>query len=152
MEPYSFFFECSKHETGIKQDIFVQLALGHCGLIIKRKHCNVLVLSDGEFVIPKTFSLDAYKKLSKNLWKENSEFHRIQHIIMKAKKTWANTKKRDKLRLIDQFVLDRKLSFEESIHVKALLTLKIILKLIDASDIIYTDNKILSIKIEKLKI
>ena len=152
METYSFFFECSKYEAGVKQDIFVQLALGHCGLIIKRKHCNVLVLSDGGFVIPKTFLLDAYKKLSKNLWKENSEFHRIQHIIMKAKKTWANTKKRDKLRLIDQFVLDRKLSFEESIHVKALLTLKIILKLIDASDIIYTDNKILSIECSDTRI
>ena len=52
-------------------------------------------------------------KLYKLVWSGDTEFSRMEKKIKERLSTWSSLKKRDKLRMIDKYVLSLDCDFEE---------------------------------------
>lgn len=152
MDIYPFFLECSKHyENDHKKKTLESLAFGCSDLIMKRgKNTKVLITSKGEFIIPNHYT-DAMKmKLDEFLWNSTDGYYKMQNDIKESYNTWINVKKKDKLRMIDYYVLSKHqkddMSFNDIIILKSIITIALMLKLISAENIVYSDGKIMDIK------
>lgn len=144
---YPFFIECSKYEYGQRRQQLQRLAFGRGGLIVRKKLSNVLVVDGGEFEIPNTFSESARQCLKNILWPENTDFFVLQKTILEAKRNWINAKKKEKLRLIDLYVIENNKSFNGvTVNImRAIISMALILKLITHKDIEYNNYEIESI-------
>lgn len=143
MEVYPFFLECSKYESGARRRQLQQLAIGRGGLIIKKKCDQLLILDDIEFKIPTSFSESTRRLLVDKLWPDDTDFFKLQHVIRESKKNWTNSKKKEKLRIIDEYVLGKSYSSPTSmIRTRSIIYMALILKLISSKDISYCNFKI----------
>jgi hypothetical protein len=147
MNVYPYFIECSKRENGFKKNQLQKLALGIGGLIIKRNSDYYLVVNNGEFKIPLIFSVESYSVLSNVLWPSNA-FTNLQNLIFNTKKNWYNVKKKERLVLIDKYVLKmcKQYPLNTQRKAKAIITMALILKLICPSSINYSNNEINSLR------
>ena len=109
----------------------------------------IYVTENGDFKIPKVFSTEDRDKLYKLVWGGETEFSRMEKKIKESLTTWSNLKKRDKLRMIDRYVLDLGSDFEEKKKISGRLKSQILIKLLNPKDIVYENFKILRI-LEKL--
>lgn len=138
MNVYPFFIECSKYYSDPhKQKFLRQLAFGKGGgLIINRKDKNILITSDGEFVIPLFYSDEARLELEKKLWKCD-DFEKMQEDIKNMRTLWSTTKKKDKLFLFYKYIASLDFSMNEKIVLCNLITLTLLLKIIKPTDVVY---------------
>jgi hypothetical protein len=115
MNFYPFFLECSKNETNKENKRYLELlGFGKCGMIIDNDDgTSTLVKEKGKFKIPVTYSVQLHDELNQLLWTKNNEFEKMEATIKESIKQWVNVKKRDQLRLIDQYVLKLKCDMEE---------------------------------------
>jgi hypothetical protein len=152
MNVYPFFIECSKfYSDPHKKKLLQELAFGRGGgFIIKRKEKNILVTSNGEFIIPSTYSDEARLDLDKKLWKRG-EFEQMQNDIKNARSVWSTTKKKDKLHLLYKYIAELDLPLDRKSELCSLITLVLLLKIIKPSDIVYKDFVIESISDHLLK-
>ena len=60
--------------------------------------------------------------------------------------TWENLKKRDKLRMIDKYVLSLDCDFKEKKNAKGVITSALLLHLLISDDIVYKNYEIKTIK------
>lgn len=140
LDIYPFFIECSKSQPNLAKRKQLQgLAFGRGGLIFQRNSEDVLITPNGEFSIPKKFTDLAYDKLQQLLWQDTaSNYYKMQDDIKNAREVWTNVKKKDKLRMIDKYILSRQFdSPKEMLFVKSIITLALILKMIQTQDIRY---------------
>lgn len=152
MNVYPFFIECSKfYSDPHKQRLLQQFAFGRGGgFIIKRRDKNILVTSDGEFVIPSEYSDESRLELDKKLWKDD-DFEKMQQDIKSTRTLWSTTKKKDKLYLFYKYIATMNLSINEKIILCHLITLTLLLKLIKPSDIVYKNFVLEKISDDLLK-
>jgi hypothetical protein len=148
MNIYPFFLECSKRQTDkIRKQYLEKLTFGRGALIMSKPAGKVLVTSSGEFIIPTSYTEKARQKLERLLWDTNSDYSKMEEEIKESRKTWTNVKKRDKLHIIDQFVIDQKLPvLKERRLLKSIITIALILKLIQNQDIEYQNFTITKLK------
>ncbi len=140
MDIYPFFLECSKYEIGSRRKQLQQLAIGCGGLIIRN---SMLFVNDETFKIPIEFSENDRNALVRMLWPDDQEFFHLQNTIKESNKFWKNSKKKNRLRLIDGYVLNQcALSKREKILLKATITMAVILKLISSKQIDFSDYAI----------
>ena len=123
----------------IKKRHLEHLAFGKAGVFCE----SVYVTENGDFKIPKVFSAEERDKLYKLVWSGDTEFSRMEKKIKERLTTWSSLKKRDKLRMIDKYVLD--FDFEEKKKISGKLKTLILIKLLNPKDIEYENFKILQI-------
>ena len=145
---HEYFIECSKHETGHKKIQLQMLAIGHGGLIINRDDDHFLIVPGGEFKIPTIFSIESYKSLVKLLW-PSKQFLALETVIKNAKLQWCNVRKREKILLIDQYIVNMKLPIDAARKLKSLIIFTLLLKPIQSQAITYDGEKISSINISE---
>ena len=149
-EFYPFFLECSMKETDmITKRHLEHLAFGKAGIF--REHVRglatlIFVTENGDFKIPKVLSTEERDKLYKLVWGGETEFSRMEKKIKESLTTWSNLKKRDKLRMIDKYVLDLDCDFEEKKKISGRLKSEILIKLLNPKDIVYENFKIQRIR------
>jgi len=131
MDFYPFFLDCIIHhrDNKWKKRELELLAFGK-GLIIKREDGrDVLLTPDGgEFLIPKKYSDEDRIVLEEKLWgfEQESEFFLMQQQLENTREVWATAKKKDRLRMIDNFII----STSSSVMVRNVLVFALILKLL----------------------
>lgn len=148
MRFYPFFLECSKRERMSERKRELELlAFGKCGMIIDNEDgTSVLIKNKNSFVIPKIYTDKARDILYLMLWDEDNEFDRMASAIKESIKQWANVKKRDKLRIIDKYVLQLECDIKEKKLIKSVITIALILRMIQTNDIVYQDFEIKNIE------
>ena len=154
MDIYPFFLDCCKHHTDdTKIKLLESLALGNSDLILKRgKNTKVLVTSKGEFIIPDHYTETLGLKLDEFLWNSTDGYYKMQNDIKKSYESWTNVKKKDKLRMIDYYVLSKhRSSSPESVILKSIVTIALMLKLINASNITYEGGEIVAMDENAIK-
>lgn len=153
MDIYPFFLECCKHHTDEnKIKMLESLALGNSDLIMKRgKTTRVLVTSKGEFIIPDHYTETLGLKLDEFLWNSTDGYYKMQNEIKQSYNSWNNVKKKDKLRMIDYYVLSKTKPFKESILLKSIITIAFMLKLINSDNITYQNGEIIDIDEPSIK-
>lgn len=142
MEVYPFFLECSKYEIGSKRKQLQQLSLGNGGLIVNGR---VLILDDEPFTIPDEYNESDKIKLNKTMWNEDTDFFKLQSDIAESRTSWSNMKKREKLRLIDLYLLKRFSDLEECVRAKTAFNMALLLKMISQNDVEYRNYEIKSL-------
>ena len=66
--------------------------------MITKANKNVLITGTEEFIIPDDFSLESWDELKNMLWKN-------QDTITDISNSWTVTKKRDKIRRLDNLII-----------------------------------------------
>ena len=95
---FPFFLECSKQEVDKNRKKELEnLAFGSA-LVITKANKNVLLTDTDEFIIPDDFSLTSWNELKNKLWKD-------QNTIKDKSNSWTVTKKRDKIRRLDNLII-----------------------------------------------
>ena len=136
---YPFFLECSMKVTDTYKKRHLELlAFGRVGVI----QDSVYVTENGNFKIPKIFSDEERDKLYKLVWSGETEFSRIEKEIKEHLSTWRNLKKRDKLRMIDKYVLSLDCNFIEKKSAKGSIDSALLLHLLKSDDIVYKNYEI----------
>lgn len=139
MDLYPFFLECSKNHTdSVRKKFLENLAFGKGGLVIKKPTGGVLITENGNFNIPDKFTLTDMKTLETLVWNDESDYHKMELEIKESRKIWTNVKKRDKLRIIDHYIIKNKNIINKSL-LKSIITIALILKMITNNDIKYKD-------------
>lgn len=148
MRFFPFFLECSKRENNReRKKQLEQLGFGKCGLIVEEEDgSSYLIQHKTKFLIPTTYSDDQRNKLNMILWGEDSDFERMESAIKESIRNWSNIKKRDKLRIIDKYVLQLACDFKEKKMIKSVLTIALILRLIQSNDIVFENFEIKNIE------
>ena len=148
MRFYPFFLECSKRESIKERKRQLELlGFGKCGMIVDYPDGTSVLLRDGgKFFIPSTYTDDGKNMLNKILWDEDTDFSKMEQEIKDSIKQWANVKKRDKLRIIDKYILQLECDIKEKKLIKSVITIALILRMIGANDIIYQDFEIKNIE------
>ena len=142
-EFYPFFLECSMKETDTYKKRHLELlAFGKGGLI----RDSVYVTGNGNFQIPKIYSDEERDRLYNLVWNGETEFSRMEKEIKERLSTWENLKKRDKLRMIDKYVLSLDCDFKEKKNAKGVITSALLLHLLTSDDIVYKNYEIKTIK------
>jgi len=101
----------------------------HCGArIAVRCNKNVLITGTEEFVIPDDFSLESWDELKNMLWKN-------QNTIRDKSNSWNVTKKRDKIRKLNNLIIKDIENNDNRKYAKSVLTMLIVLKIVKNSDI-----------------
>ena len=132
-EFYPFFLECSMKETDTYKKRHLELlAFGKGGLI----RDSVYVTGNGNFQIPKIYSDEERDRLYNLVWNGETEFSRIEKEIKEHLSTWENLKKRDKLRMIDKYVLNLDCNFIEKKNAKSAITSALLLHLLKSDEIV----------------
>lgn len=144
---YPFFLECSKRETNPHRRRHLELlGFGKGGVILDELNDTPTYVTDrGSFKIPKRYSDEERDKLNKLIWDEDTDFHQMENDIKDSIKMWANVKKRDKLRIIDKYVLQLECDIREKKLIKSVITIALILRLLETNDIVYQDFEIKNI-------
>jgi len=125
---FPFFLECSKQEVDKNRKKELEnLAFGSA-LVITKGNRNVLITDKEEFVIPDDFSLESWNELKNKLWKD-------QNTIKDKSNSWTVTKKRDKIRRLDNLIIQAIQNNDNRKFVKIMLMRLILLKLVKISDI-----------------
>ena len=148
MRFYPFFLECSKKEIVKERKKQLEfMAFGKCCMIIDEPDGTATLVKDKEiFKIPSVFSETERNRLNAIMWGEYSDFDRMEHTIKESTKLWANVKKRDKLRIIDKYVMGLECDFKEKKLIKSVINIALILRMIQASEIVYQDFEIKNIE------
>lgn len=148
MRFYPFFLECSKRESIKERKRQLELlAFGKCGVIVNCEDGTPTLIKDKQtFPIPDTYTDEARNKLNMVLWGEDSDFDRMEKTIKESIKQWTNVKKRDKLRIIDKYVLQLECDIKEKKLIKSVITIALILRMIQSNDIVYQDFEIKNIE------
>ena len=107
---------------------------------------SVYITENGDFKIPKVYSDEERDKLYKLVWSSDTEFSRMEKKIKEHLSTWKNLKKRDKLRMIDKYVLSLDCDFEEKKKISGELKNAFLIKSIKPQDIVYEKWKITFVK------
>lgn len=141
MQLYPFFIECSKYYNNqpYKKKILEQFAFGNGALIFKKNKKDVLITSEGEFIIPSIYSDESRMELENKIWK-NDEFFKMQNIIKEYRNLWVNIKKKDKLYLIYQYIASLNLEYKDKILASNLIKFLLFLKILSNSNDIEYDN------------
>ena len=93
-----FFLECSKQEVDKdRKKELESLAFGNA-LVTTKDNKNVLITGTEEFIIPDDFSLESWDELKNMLWKK-------QNTITDISNSWNVTKRRDKIRRLDNLII-----------------------------------------------
>ena len=125
---FPFFLECSKQEVDKNRKKELEnLAFGSA-LVITKGNRNVLITDTEEFVIPDDFSLESWNELRNMLWKD-------QNTIKDTSNSWTVTKNRDKIRRLDNLIIQAIQNNDNRKFVKIMLMRLILLKLVKISDI-----------------
>ena len=148
MRFYPFFLECSKRETIKERKRQLELlAFGKCGIIVDEEDGTSILVKDKEtFRIPLVYSDKERNSMNAVLWREDSDFERMENTIKESIKMWANVKKRDKLRIIDKYVLQLQCDLKEKKLIKSVITIALILRMIQSNEIVYQDFEIKNIE------
>ena len=95
---FPFFLECAKQEVdNDRKKQLENLAFGNA-LVITKGNKNVLITGTQEFIIPDDFSLESWDERKNMLWKN-------QNTITDISNSWNVTKKRDKIRRLDNLII-----------------------------------------------
>ena len=95
---FPFFLECAKQEVdNDRKKQLENLAFGNA-LVITKANKNILIPDTEEFVIPDDFSLESWNELQNMLWED-------QNTIKDKSNLWTVTKKRDKIRRLDNLII-----------------------------------------------
>lgn len=139
--------ECSKREPDAQKRKHLELlAFGKGGNIIHEPgRLPVYVTEEGDFPVPSTYSDKDRFNLDRLMWHEDTDFHRMEEAIKHSTKLWNNVKKRDKLRIIDKYVLQLQCDNREKKLIKSIITIALILRLLESNDIVYKDFEIKNI-------
>ena len=125
---FPFFLECSKQEVDKNRKKELEnLSFGNA-LVITKDNKSVLITDTEEFVIPDDFSLTSWNELKNKLWKD-------QNTIKDKSNSWTVTKKRDKIRRLDNLIIQAIQNNDNRKFVKIMLMRLILLKLVKISDI-----------------
>lgn len=125
---FPFFLECSKQEVDKNRKKELEnLAFGSA-LVITKGNRNVLITDKEEFVIPDDFSLEPWNELKNKLWKD-------QNTIKDKSNSWTVTKKRDKIRRLDNLIIQAIQNNDNRKFVKIMLMRLILLKIVTISNI-----------------
>jgi len=89
---------------------------------------NVLITGTEEFVIPDDFSLESWDELKNMLWKN-------QNTITDKSNSWNVTKKRDKIRKLNNLIIKDIEKNDNRKYAKNVLIMLILLKKVKNSDI-----------------
>lgn len=136
MEFYPFFLHCIEHysDDKWKRKELELLAFGKGALIIHRKDgSDVLLAPGGEFVIPTEYSDKQRVLLEEKLWgyEKDSEFFNMQRQIEQARSVWSTAKKKDRLRMLDRYIIE----FSSSeVLVRNMLVYALILKILQVKE------------------
>lgn len=148
MKLYPFFLWCSHHEVDIAKKTYLEMLAFGKGCVITN---NTLVVGSTRYTIPDTFSHEKWLELQTILWDKKSGFDLIEDEIREYNTVWSNLKKRDKIRKIDRYLIDKgggatgKAIIEGGATLKSLITVVLILRLIQTSCIKYNGYQIKSI-------
>jgi len=152
MNVYPFFIECSKYfqNEPYKCKFLQKLAFGHGIHIIKRNDKNILVTSNGEFIIPLLYTDKARDELTSKLWQVNA-FTRLEDSIKNTRQSWQTTRKKDKIYLLYKYVASlTNITMYEKTMICNLLVLALLLKILKSTDIDFKDGDIIGIKNENI--
>ena len=139
---YPFFLECSKRETNPHRKRHLELlGFGKGGVI----NNDTYITDKGSFKIPQRYSDEERDKLNKLIWDEDTDFQQMEKEIKDSIKMWVNVKKRDKLRIIDKYILQLECDTREKKLIKSVITIALILRLLETNDIVYKDFEIKNI-------
>ena len=97
-------------------------------MVITKANKNVLITDTEEFVIPDDFSLESWNKLRNMLWENHNT-------IKDTSNSWTVTKERDKIRRLDNLIIQAIQNNDNRKYVKIMLMLLIHLKLVTISNI-----------------
>lgn len=153
MQFYPFFLECSKRETNKeKKRILEILGFGKGGIIVNNKDEPFIIMDNGRFKIPKTYTDKSKNLLYNLLWSTDVDYNNMEHKIKNSAKLWVNIKKKDRFRLIDNYILQLPYCLKIKKIIKSIITIALILRLIQPTDIVYKDYNITQINsIDNLK-
>ena len=148
MDLYPFFLECSKQCTdNAEKQVYESLGFGKNDFFVKRDTGIVLITPKGEYPIPQFYSTEEHNKLKDMLWNTNDAYDVMQNNIKEAYRQWINVKKKDKIRLINHYVLhcneDR--CIDKCILYKSMITIAMVIKLLLTEDFTYKNGKITNI-------
>ena len=145
MDIYPFFLECSLHYTDDhKISRLESLAFGNTDLIIKRdKNTSILITSRGEFIIPDHYTEALRLKLDELLWNSTDDFYKMKMAIKKSYESWTNVKKKDRLRMIDEYA--------SSTADASILKTAVMFKLITPDVITYENGEIVKMDVDTIK-
>ena len=101
---------------------------------------------NGNFQIPKIYCDEERDRLYNLVWNGETEFSRMEKEIKERLSTWEILKKRDKLRMIDKYVLSLDCDFKEKKNAKGDITSALLLHLLTSDDIVYKNYEIKTIK------
>jgi len=128
---FPFFLECSKQEVD-KDKKLENLAFGN-GLVITKGNKNVLLTDTEEFIIPDDFSLTSWNELKNKLWGNDTEYCKMENTIKDKFNSWNVTKKRDKVRRLDNLII-KTIENDNRKYIKIMLMILVLLKLVKNSD------------------
>ena len=133
---FPFFLECSKQEVdkGRKKEL-ESLAFGNA-VVITKGNKYVLISDTEEFVIPDDFSLESWNELQNILWgNHDTEYYEMENTIKDKSNSWTVTKKRDKIRRLDNLIIQAIQNNDNRKYIKIMLMRLILLKIVTISDI-----------------
>ena len=125
---FPFFLECSKQEVDKNRKKRTRKFSIWKRFSNYEKNRNVLITDTEEFVIPDDFSLTSWNELKNKLWKD-------QNTIKDKSNSWTVTKKRDKVRRLDNLIIQAIQNNDNRKYVKIMLMRLILLKLVTISNI-----------------
>src|SRR6056300_1020708 len=133
---YPFFLECSKREPNQhRRQHLESLGFGKGGVILAEPDDTPTFVTDkGAFKIPERYSEEERERLNRLMWDDDTDFQQMENDIKDSIKMWANVKKRDKLRIIDKYVLQLECDIREKKLIKSVITIALILRLLEAND------------------
>lgn len=154
---YPFFLDCaSRVDDPRERSMFEHLSVGCGALIRQRPSGRVVVVGDRgrEFVIPKTFDDEAFRAargfLSDARCKDDKTYDDIEAEILESRTEWRNVRKKERTRLVDEYVRSRYHDSATRKTARVFMTIALLLKLITPKDISYVDYAIRSIRGEFL--
>ena len=96
--------------------------------MITKANKNVLLTDTNEFIIPDDFSLESWNELRNMLWENHNT-------IKDTSNSWNVRNKRDKIRRLDNLIIQAIQNNDNRKFVKIMLMRLILLKLVKISDI-----------------
>ena len=124
---FPFFLECSKQEVDKnRKKELEKLAFGSA-LVITKANKNVLLTDTDEFIIPDDFSLESWNELRNMLWENHNT-------IKDTSNSWNVTKKRDKIRRLDNLIIQTIQNNANRKFVKIMPMRLILLKIVTISN------------------
>lgn len=141
-----FFFKCCLVEPDKeKRKILEKIGFGNGFFFFEKNNFQILMTPNGPFNVPNGFSEVAYANLQKLLWEHNDEYLTKLNELKESRKLWVNVKKRDKIRLLDDFVVKMVCPMKQKQKMKSIITIALILHLIHTTDIVYENFRITSV-------